>query len=61
VNSQKHDFTAKYSLNIRPAHALGVLAAVLLVFTPLFNPFVSMGLGIALLLLQGLCHWPKKG
>jgi len=60
MNTQKHDFTAKYSLTIRPAHALGVLAAVLLICTPPLKPVASMCLGIALLLLQGLCHWPKK-
>jgi len=61
MNHQQTDFTAKYSLKIRPSHALGVLAAVLLIFAPLFNPLVSVGLGIVLLLLQGLCHWPRKG
>lgn len=60
MNDQNGDFTAKYSLKLKPALVLGVLAAVLLIFSPLFHAYVSVGLGIVLLLLQGLCHWPNK-
>jgi hypothetical protein len=59
MNCEQSDFTRKYNMKIRPADFLGIVAAGLLVITPLLNSPVSVGLGVALLVSIGLCHFPK--
>jgi hypothetical protein len=49
-------FTTKYTINIRPVDALGVLAGMLLILSPMMNPHVTVGLGIAFLLWVGFCQ-----
>ena len=49
-------FTTKYTISIRPVDALGVLAGMLLILSPMMNPHVIVGLGIAFLLWVGFCQ-----
>lgn len=60
MNDKQNDFTKKYTMSVRPGDGLGVLAAFLLILTPMLNPNITVGLGIALLILMGLCHFPRK-
>ncbi|MFC1766272.1 hypothetical protein ACFL6U_29875 [Planctomycetota bacterium] len=56
ISNQK-EFIGNYTINLRPGNVLGAIAAILLIFTPMLNPYVAVGLGIALLILMGFCHF----
>jgi len=60
MNYELGTFTTKYTINIRPVDALGVLAGVLLIFSPMINPRVSVGLGVAFLLWVAFCQLVRR-
>ena len=60
MSNQQEDFTQKYKMKIRPSDGFGAIAALFLIFTPLLNPYVTVCVGIVLLILLGFCHFPKK-
>lgn len=60
MNYEQGTFTKKYTINIRPVDALGVLAGMLLIISPIVNPGVVVGLGIAFLLWVGFCQVIRK-
>jgi uncharacterized membrane protein len=53
-------FTKTYTMNLRVADALGVLAGILLILSPMINPHVSVGLGIAFLLWVAFCQVVRR-
>ena len=60
MSCEPHDFTKKYTMSIRPVDGLCVLAGILLILSPLFNAYITVGLGTTLLLWAGFCHFKTK-
>ena len=54
------EFTKTYTMNLRPVDAIGVLAGVLLIVSPMINPRVTVGLGVAFLLWVGFCQVVRR-
>jgi len=60
MSCEQHDFTRKFTMNIRPVDGLGALAGVLLILSPMLNPTIPVGLGVALLFWVGFCQLKLK-
>ncbi len=60
MGCEQHDFTKKYTMSIRPVDGVCGLAGILLILSPLFNAYIAVGLGTALLLWAGFCHSKAK-